>query len=122
MTKILKKASNTAPPSNDVEPKLIGELLVEFLQSDYPLAQLLRRGVVNGQVTPLEDWLTGPFVEDMLDISTRSLQTLRTNGSLPYSKLGGKIYYKRQDVETLLEKGYTGDKSTSSFTIKKIKP
>lgn len=122
MTKILKKASNTTPPSNDVEPKLIGELLVEFLQSDYPLAQLLRRGVVNGQVTPLEDWLTGPFVEDMLDISTRSLQTLRTNGSLPYSKLGGKIYYKRQDVETLLEKGYTGDKSTSSFTIKKIKP
>jgi len=57
-------------------------------------------------VCSLEDWLRGEDVEDMLDISKRTLQTLRTNGTLLFTRLGGKIYYKRSQIEQILEDGY----------------
>lgn len=104
------------------EPRVIGELIMEFLHSNHPLAQLLRQGIEDNICTPLEDWVTGAVVEDMLDVSTRRLQTLRSNGSLPYSKLGGKVYYKRADVERLLESGYNGAKLPHGFTSNNLKP
>ena len=41
-----------------------------------------------------------------LHISKRTLQTLRTNGTLPYSKVKGKFYYKVADIEQLLQDNY----------------
>lgn len=37
-----------------------------------------------------------------LNISLRTLQTLRDNGKLPYSQIQHKIFYKSDDVEALL--------------------
>lgn len=37
-------------------------------------------------------------VKHMLKISSGTLQTLRTNGTLPYKKVGGIIYYKYEDL------------------------
>lgn len=37
-----------------------------------------------------------------LNISPRTLQTLRDNGKLPYSQIQHKIFYKPDDVEALL--------------------
>lgn len=37
-----------------------------------------------------------------LNISPRTLQTLRDNGKLPYSQIQHKIFYKPGDVEALL--------------------
>ena len=37
-----------------------------------------------------------------LNISSRTLQTLRDNGKLPYSQIQHKIFYKPEDVEALL--------------------
>ena len=37
-----------------------------------------------------------------LNISPRTLQTLRDNGKLPYSQIQHKIFYKPEDVEALL--------------------
>lgn len=56
--------------------------------------------------TPLEDWLNSDVATDMLGISLRSLQNLRSSGMLPYAKLCGKCYYKRSDLEALLESKY----------------
>lgn len=55
----------------------------------------------------LEDWLDNQDVMLMLHISLRSLQTLRSNGTLPYSRINNKIYYRRRDVEQLLNDNYT---------------
>ena len=41
-----------------------------------------------------------------LHISKRTLQTLRTNGTLPYSKVKGKFYYRVADIEQLLQDNY----------------
>jgi hypothetical protein len=40
-----------------------------------------------------------------LDISKRSLQLYRDNGTIPYTSLGGKFYYKETDIDEILKNG-----------------
>lgn len=42
-------------------------------------------------------------VRKLLKISPATLQTLRINGTLPYTKIGGTIYYRSEDIERLME-------------------
>jgi hypothetical protein len=44
-------------------------------------------------------------VRKILDCSTGKLQSLRISGKLGCSKVGGTLYYKREDVQTLLNEG-----------------
>ena len=57
-------------------------------------------------MTALEEWLDGVAVEDMLNVSTRTLQKYRSSGRLPFLKIGNKIFYKRTDVEAYLDTLY----------------
>ena len=50
----------------------------------------------------LDDWLDNQDVCQMLNISPRTLQTLRDNGTLAYSQINRKVYYKPEDVESIL--------------------
>lgn len=58
-------------------------------------------------------WIDGQDVMIALHISKRTLQTLRDNGTLPYSRINGKFYYKVSDLEKLLESNYSTFKSKS---------
>lgn len=62
----------------------------------------------------LEDWIDNQDVMQMLHISLRSLQSLRSKGILPYSRINNKIYYLRRDVEKLLNGNYTIRKKDTS--------
>ncbi|MCO5268968.1 MAG: helix-turn-helix domain-containing protein [Brumimicrobium sp.] len=42
-------------------------------------------------------------VQRMLGISPGTLQNLRINGTLPYSKIGGVIFYDKQEILKVLE-------------------
>jgi hypothetical protein len=42
-------------------------------------------------------------VQKLLGISAGTLQTLRVNGTIPYSKVGGVIFYDKQDIMQILE-------------------
>jgi excisionase family DNA binding protein len=53
-----------------------------------------------------ESFYTDEELAKKLRISRRSLQDYRTEGRIPYIKLGGKILYRASDVEKLLEEGY----------------
>ncbi|ALJ03887.1 hypothetical protein APS56_01400 [Pseudalgibacter alginicilyticus] len=53
-----------------------------------------------------DTWIDNQDVLQTLHISKRTLQTLRTNGTLPYSKVKGKFYYKVADIEQLLKDNY----------------
>lgn len=55
-----------------------------------------------------ETWLDNQEVMELLKISPRTLQNLRDSKSLPFSKIGGKIYYKASDVEKILDENYHG--------------
>ncbi|MEJ5996569.1 helix-turn-helix domain-containing protein [Pedobacter sp. Du54] len=41
-------------------------------------------------------------VRKLLNISSGTLQTLRINGTLPYSKIGSIPYYKLDDINKIL--------------------
>ncbi|MCL3781169.1 DNA-binding protein [Prolixibacteraceae bacterium JC049] len=58
-----------------------------------------------------ESWIDAQEVMHALNISKRTLQTLRDNGTIPYSRLNGKFYYKLSDIESLLEHNYSKLKS-----------
>lgn len=48
-------------------------------------------------------WLKSTEVRKLLNISPGTLQNLRINGTLSYTKIGGIIYYANQDINKLLE-------------------
>ena len=50
-----------------------------------------------------KQWLKSIEVRKLLGISPGTLQTLRINGTLPFSKIGGLVYYKYNDIYRLLE-------------------
>ena len=49
-----------------------------------------------------KEWLKSADVKEMLNISAGTLQNLRVNGTLPYTKLGGTMFYEYDDVLGLL--------------------
>jgi 5-bromo-4-chloroindolyl phosphate hydrolysis protein len=53
-----------------------------------------------------EKWLDNQDVCLILKISTRTLQTYRDKGILPFSQISNKIYYKASDIEKHLENNY----------------
>ena len=49
-------------------------------------------------------WLKSAEVRSLLNISPGTLQHLRLNGTLPFTKMGGTLYYSATDIETILAK------------------
>lgn len=70
------------------------ELLSEISQLLKPLNQ-----------SPSKQWLKSAEVRKILNISPGTLQNLRINGTLRYTKIGGTMYYKSADIVSLLEGG-----------------
>jgi uncharacterized membrane-anchored protein YjiN (DUF445 family) len=48
-------------------------------------------------------WLHSAEVRKMLGISAATLQTLRINGTIPYSIVGTLIFYRHDDIVKVLE-------------------
>ena len=55
-------------------------------------------------------WLKSPEVRELLSISTGTLQNLRINGTLPYTKIGGVIYYDYDEILKILEENCVNKK------------
>ncbi|WP_117884259.1 helix-turn-helix domain-containing protein [Aureibaculum luteum] len=56
----------------------------------------------SGQVT--KKWLKSQEVREYLGISPGTLQNLRINGTLPYTKIGGVLYYDYEEICKVLER------------------
>jgi len=119
-------------------PRILADILKDYFQnSQEPLAVEFRKhfagtgnpllteksnvganphGCLSDDETPLENWLDGQNVMQALHISPRTLQTLRTNGTLPFSRLGRKLFYKRSDILRILQDNYTMYKIRNSNT------
>ena len=50
----------------------------------------------------LKRYLKSSEVMDMLQVSPGTLQNLRINGTLPYTKIGGIIYYDAEEIQDIL--------------------
>ena len=51
-----------------------------------------------------KQWLKSSEVRKLLNISPDTLQNLRVNGTLTYTKIGGIIFYAYADLQKVLEK------------------
>ena len=57
----------------------------------------------NSQPQQQKQWLKSSEVRKLLNISPGTLQNLRVNGTITYTKVGGILYYASSDLEKLLE-------------------
>lgn len=113
------------------EPKSIGQIMCDLAaNANGPTGKLLRKCPVIQAVllhqgrmslndlsaeeldklieyTFLEDWIDSQDVTRLLHISPRNLLTLRMNGTLPFTRIHNKIYYRRQDIQRILADNYT---------------
>jgi hypothetical protein len=73
--------------------------LMEFRQ------ELLKEisGLINKTPQQTQNWLRSNEVRKLLNISAGTLQNLRINGTLTFSKIGGTIYYNNDDIMNLLD-------------------
>ncbi|WP_348825518.1 helix-turn-helix domain-containing protein [Flavobacterium aestuarii] len=59
--------------------------------------------MLNSKPQQQKQWLKSNEVRKLLNISPGTLQNLRVNGTITYTKIGGIIYYATADLDKLLE-------------------
>jgi|SRR6478672_3292079 len=57
-------------------------------------------------------WLKSKEVRKLLKISPGTLQTLRINKTLSYTKIGGIIYYAEKDIDKILNENKVSSERT----------
>lgn len=85
-------------PASVVTPEDLKAFKEELIQE---LAKLIAQ---NNNHASTKKWLKSNEVRRMLLISPGTLQNLRMNGTLPFTKIGGVIFYDYQDIEKMLAK------------------
>ncbi len=58
--------------------------------------------IINSKPQQSKQWLKSNEVRKLLNISQGTLQNLRINGTLSYTKIGGIMYYNHADIDKLL--------------------
>ncbi len=82
------------------------ELITEF-----------RKMLKEHQGQPSKKWLKSYEVKKLLGISPGTLQNLRINGTLPFTKIGGQMFYDYEDIRKMLEPNQNQKKF--SFDLKR---
>jgi|SRR5665647_1920724 len=75
----------------------------------------LRKMFLEHHGQPAKKWLKSYEIRKLLGISPGTLQNLRVNGQLPFSKIGGVLFYDFEDVRKMLEP----TQSKNQFSIDK---
>ena len=58
---------------------------------------------LNASASGEQKWLRSAQVRKKLGISAGTLQTLRINGAIPFTKIGSIFYYKNEAIDKALE-------------------
>ena len=59
--------------------------------------------IFNSKPQQQKPWLKSAEVRELLNISPGTLQNLRVNGTITYTKIGGILYYASNDLDKVLE-------------------
>ena len=81
-----------------IEKQLFEELVRKFEYFEHRVMEICNRE--NDRT--LHKWMDNQDVCQMLNISPRTLQTLRDNGTLAYSQINHKTYYRPEDVRRIV--------------------
>lgn len=74
----------------------------ELLTSFNSFVAQMKAMASRGNDKKLGEWLDNQDVCQILNICPRTLQTLRDNGTLAFSQINHKVYYKPEDVKKIL--------------------
>jgi hypothetical protein len=83
-------------PTEIVTTDDLREFKIELVKE---IKQML--AVHHGQ--PSKKWLKSYEVRKLLGISPGTLQNMRINGTLPYTKIGGVMFYDYDEIKKMLE-------------------
>lgn len=83
-----------------IEKQLFEELVRKFEYFEHRVMEICNRE--NDRT--LHKWMDNQDVCRYLNISPRTLQTLRDNGTLLFSQINHKIFYKPEDVQGIVKK------------------
>ena len=83
-------------PTSIITTDDLREFKTELLEDFKSLIELKKNQEKNRYLKSAE-------VMKLLSISAGTLQTFRINGTIPYSKVGGIIFYKYQDVIDIVD-------------------
>ena len=97
-----------------IERSTYEELLTSVNSFVTKMKEMANRGKDKG----LGDWLDNQDVCQMLNIRPSTLQTLRDNGTLAYSQINRKLFYKPEDVESILHVVTGRDKNSKMCNLK----
>ena len=81
-----------------IEKKTFEEMTAKFDEFVHRVERICHGNDDKG----LGEWLDNQEVCKLLNICPRTLQTLRDNGTLAYSQIHHKIYYKAGDVQRIV--------------------
>lgn len=82
-------------PTSIITTEDLREFKMELLEE---IKKLLSNQTGSGT----KKWLKSTEVMELLKISPGTLQNFRINGTLPFTKIGGIIYYDSEEINRLL--------------------
>ncbi|RIV31515.1 DNA-binding protein [Flagellimonas lutimaris] len=80
---------------------ITSEDLMEFKME---LLEDIKDLLQNNEGQSAKKWLKSNEVRELLGISPGTLQNLRINGTLPYTRIGGILYYDQREIMEVLER------------------
>lgn len=81
------------------------EQLKELIQEIHEVKALVK-SKTSQEVIP--ELLRTTDVKRLLKVGESTLAGLRQNGTLPFTKIGGSIYYLKKDIEKIIIDNYSG--------------
>lgn len=76
-----------------------------FMEMNEALEAIARRvhETCGGSTRGMDEWIDNQEACTLMDVSPRKMLQLRRSGSIPYSYIDRKVYYKRQDIIRFME-------------------
>ena len=84
-------------------------MAAEFITTDdlrefkMDLLDELKVFIKNNEGFQNKKWLRSGEVMELLSISAGTLQNLRINGTIPYTKIGSVLYYDSEEITSILK-------------------
>jgi len=106
-------ATNEAKRSNNQSPVFANQLTTveDLINFKKELLIEIKQLIFAQTSQPVKRWLKSFEVKELLHISNGTLHNLRTKVTLPFTKIGGVVFYDMIAVEQILERHTTFQKS-----------
>ena len=102
----METKNTTQLPPREIEYQLLITEILRKLLNDFRQELLREMRMVLHEKTPppQKQWLKSTEVKKLLGISHGTLQTLRNKGTIPFTRIGGVIYYNSNDITVMMDK------------------